>query len=322
MRQRILLDEDAPHQWPAYGKRARRFRSTDDAQEQLRELNKLDNWHGVVALTYDYAVIASAIAMCVFGSWWLYPLTVVVIGSRMRALATLLHESAHGVLAKNTVLNTVLGTACSGYLVLQLYGPYRKSHVNTHHPLLGDPTRDPDLQFFIECGVYEPTLTRRQRLLKLVILPILGGRTLSSVRYLLSNRLVTSDKDQGPTWDRKAFLATWIVLIGILAATGNLSYLPLFWIVPYFTTFQIITWFIELAEHTPLLKHSDHNLYLSRNRKSRGIEWFLTSMHAENYHLDHHLDPRTPFWNMRHALHGNAARRGMGDVYLTDGYLT
>ncbi|HJT93066.1 MAG TPA: fatty acid desaturase, partial [Mycobacterium sp.] len=129
---------------------------------------------------------------------------------------------------------------------------------------------------------------------------------LSSVRYLLSNRLVTSDKDQGPTWDRKAFLATWIVLIGILAATGNLSYLPLFWIVPYFTTFQIITWFIELAEHTPLLKHSDHNLYLSRNRKSRGIEWFLTSMHAENYHLDHHLDPRTPFWNMRHA---NAIRR-------------
>jgi fatty acid desaturase len=47
----------------------------------------------------------------------------------------------------------------------------------------------------------------------------------------------------------------------------------------------------------------DHNvnLYMTRNRKSRGLEWFLTAMHRENYHLDHHLDPRTPFWNIRRA---------------------
>lgn len=295
--------------WPAYNNRAKRFRSDADTQNKLRELNRLDNWHGPLALLYDYAVIALAILLTVSVSWWLYPVSLIVIGSRMRALATILHESAHGVLAKSPRLNTALGSVFSGYLVFQLYFPYKKSHVNTHHPMLGDPTRDPDLQYFIDNGVYDKSLTVRKRLTRFVLFPILGGRTISTLQYLLVNRLFyrggngeakqpTTAKERA---DQIAFLATWAVILTVVAVTGHWSALFLFWVIPYFTTFAIISWFIELAEHTPLVRHSDENIYMTRNRKSRGIEWFLTSMHGENYHLDHHLDPRTPFWNVRHA---------------------
>jgi hypothetical protein len=40
---------------------------------------------------------------------------------------------------------------------------------------------------------------------------------------------------------------------------------------------------------------------MTRNRKSRTWEKFLTGIHNDNYHLEHHLDPRTPFWNLGKA---------------------
>jgi fatty acid desaturase len=305
--------------WPVYDKRPKRFRSDANTQKKLRELNRLDNWHGPLALSYDYAVIAAVVTLTVGVSWWFYPVALLVIGSRMRALATVLHESAHGVLASSKRLNTALGSVLSGYLIFQLYFPYRKSHVNTHHPMLGDPTRDPDLRYFIDNGVYDSSLTVRQRFMRFVLIPVVGGRTVSTLRYLLGNRLFYRGGGEGrqpvtskERADQFAFTATWVVILAVVAGTGQWLALLLFWVVPYLTTFAIITWFIELAEHTPLVRDSDENIYMTRNRKSRGVEWFLTSMHGENYHLDHHLDPRTPFWNMRRA---NRIRAAHDPVY-------
>ncbi|MFB7248878.1 dihydrorhizobitoxine desaturase [Streptomyces populi] len=296
-------------QWAVHKGRYKPYRFDKEIQEHIRELNRLDNWHGIMAFASDAFWITAAIWLSLGVSYWFYPVTLIVVGSRMRALATLLHESAHGTLARNRVLNLVLGTALSAYPIFQTHYAYKKTHVATHHPKLGRPDVDPDLVFFIEQGVYEEGLSERQRWMKLVVLPALGARTLAVVKYLLMNRLggakdtdeaeVRPDHRVKARRDRIAFVVFWAAALGLLGLNGLLGAFALFWIVPFLTTFQIISWYIELAEHTPLVRDHDVNLYMTRNRKSRGLERFLTAMHRENFHLDHHLDVRTPYWNMR-----------------------
>jgi fatty acid desaturase len=105
-------------------------------------------------LLIDYLLIVFSIYVSQL-NLWLYPLTLMVIGSRQRALATILHEAAHKTLARNRKLNKILGTYFSGYLIFQTWSSYSRSHVVNHHTRLGSPEFDPDLKHYIESGVFD-----------------------------------------------------------------------------------------------------------------------------------------------------------------------
>src|SRR5947209_8041039 len=83
-------------------------RISPEVRRKLRPLNKLDNYHGVLGLLQDFAVIAVSVYLCVGMTWWFYPISAILIGSTQRAFASLLHESAHKILAKNPTLNLLL----------------------------------------------------------------------------------------------------------------------------------------------------------------------------------------------------------------------
>jgi dihydrorhizobitoxine desaturase len=70
----------------------------------------------------------------------------------------------------------------------------------------------------------------------------------------------------------------------------------LFWVIPYITSFHIIGWFIEMSEHCSSIGGCPTNVLMARNRQSRHVEKWLTGINNDDYHLDHHLDPTTPFW--------------------------
>src|SRR3990167_1486788 len=123
-------------------------------KERVAALRALDNWHAFVAVMYDYLVIAAGIYFFLL-SPWLYPISLILIGSRQRALATILHESAHRCIAKSSRLNRFIGTYLSGYLILQELNVYSDSHIKQHHAFLGDKKRDPDLIYHHEQGLYK-----------------------------------------------------------------------------------------------------------------------------------------------------------------------
>lgn len=144
-----------------------------------------------------------------------------------------------------------------------------------------------------------------------MVLPAIGSQTVAYLRYLVRNRFrVLKGETQHPgrtadhvprrkrILDKLGFWAFWAVVALVAWRVGGFRELALFWFVPYLTSFQILGWYIELSEHTPLVRDHHVDLYMTRNRKSRGLELFLTGIHNDHYHLDHHLDPRTPFWNL------------------------
>jgi fatty acid desaturase len=295
--------------WAHTGRRYTMHRFPREVERELRVLNRSDNWHALLAWAQDVAWIALCVVSCVMLSWWFYPLAVLVIGARQRGLSTILHDCAHGVGAANKRLQMVIGTVLTAYPIFQQHYAYKLSHVQTHHPRLGDPDRDPDLRFFIEQGAYSAA-GRRSYVLRVVLMPVLGSQTWSYLRYLVRNRYrllrrdalhVTVIRRRVRNGDRIAFWLFWAVVATVAWQTGCLAAVALFWLVPYLTSFQILGWYIELSEHTPLVRDSSIDLYMTRNRTSRGLERFLTAIHGDNFHLEHHLDPRTPFWNLARA---------------------
>lgn len=284
----------------------------------LQDIKSLetDNWHGILYIFKDFAVIGLFIWLCLGVSWWFYPLSLIMIGAHQRGISTILHDAAHGVLAKNRRLNFILGTFPTAWPIFQRFFAYKESHVHNHHPFLGRADADPDLEFFIEQGVFTPC-SDRAYLWKVIIFPLFGSKTYAYLKYLVHNRYrmileglsgkqATGQAKRTEGWryefDRYGFYAFWIAITGLSIWSGYFAQLMLLWVVPYLTSFHIIGWFIEMSEHYSSIDEQTINIYMARNRRSRWLEKWLTAINNDHHHLDHHLDPTTPFWRLPEAM--------------------
>ncbi|AOK31849.1 MULTISPECIES: fatty acid desaturase family protein [Burkholderia] len=291
--------------WKLRNKRFETFQFPRDITRELSELRP-DNITGALYILKDYLIMLACAFATVRLSWWLYPLAVLVIGAHQRGLTTISHDAAHRTLAKNAAWNYFLGIVFAAYPLFQRHWAYRVSHVHLHHPHLGDPEKDPDLKFFISSGVYQ-VRPPREYAFAIVWKAILGGATLRYLNYLWRNRFLISGNGgnavdrRGVAIDSYGFAAFWVVVIAGFVQAQSLHLLVLFWLIPYLTTFQILGWFVEIAEHSPMCETEVENVYLTRNRKGNLIERLLFGVNLDEYHLEHHLSPGVPFWLLRRA---------------------
>lgn len=272
-----------------------RHKFSSDILKELQKTYTLNNWRGIGACVQDHAIIFLS-AYLAESYPWLLPFAIIVIGCRQRALATLLHEAAHLCLAKNRLLNRILGSFLSGYLIFQSWFSYKKSHVLSHHHFLGNSHFDPDYAYYIESGVYQKR-SRSEFLVQYLWKPLLLLKTFSTLKYLVTNRLTKDIK--GIEFFYIAVSVSIYCFIG--AQIAGWKFFLLYWLLPYVTVFQIVSWFIELSEHYPLVGKVSTDIHASRNRFGNWLERFLTGAHGESYHLVHHLFPRLPYWNMKRA---------------------
>jgi fatty acid desaturase len=282
-------------------------RLSPDIRRRLRDLCKIDNHHAVLALLFDYLVVAGAVYLTLGVSFWLYPVSLVLIGSTQRALVNVLHEASHKVLARSSWLNLVLGTVFSAHLVLHMYNPYRSSHIGQHHRFLGDREKDPDYEFHRKCGIYDPSRSNAHFFLRNILSAMLGLRAVEYVRYVVEDRLLFRDDQVAVSMpisvraERLLMAAVWTALLVPLILGGFLVQFILLWIVPLVTTATAIGWLSELAEHYPLPESESKQILMTRNRHGRLVERFLLGRHNDSYHLVHHLNTGVPFWNLKKA---------------------
>jgi len=290
-------------------RRIGKHKFSSQIKKQLRPLYKKNNSRGIIALIEDYLIIGIIISLCITAFKYLpilgaciYPIGIIIIGSRMRALATLLHESSHRVLAKNQKLNYMLGTFCSGYLIFQTFYTYEHSHVIQHHYDIGGET-DSDYQYYKSQGLFE--MKSLKEFLRLYLIPNLFLLKLpSNLWYLISNRLLPKnfrDQERKAKLEYVSFVAFWLILVGFIIYFDLMLYFLLFWMIPYITTFQIINSIIEVCEHFPIIESGEKDIHVSRNRNGNRFELFFFGIHAENYHLVHHKYAGIPFWNLKKA---------------------
>lgn len=273
-----------------------KYEFSPDIRENLKNLYKLNNFHAPLSLMSDYLLIAAFIALSKWNIWF-YPLTLLFIGSRQRALASLLHESCHKTLTKNRFLNNFMGRWLAGLPIFHSYEAYVKSHVVAHHAYLGDPQRDPDYRHYIQAGLFE-VRDRLDFMLGFVLKTIFLLQVKSYLKYIFIYRLGGMTKKSTELFQ---LIFVQLIIGAVLTLTcGPLGYIK-YWLVPFFTTFHIIGWFSEISEHYPIIAEYQDNLNITRNRFPTFLERLFIGMHGDNFHLVHHLFAGIPYWNLGQA---------------------
>lgn len=262
----------------------------------LSRLKTLNNWRGPLAILEDYGVIALAIGLAHYNAWF-YPLSIVMIGSRQRALASLLHEAAHLTLTKNRRLNHFLGKWLAGYPILQAFETYRRSHVMMHHGHLGNPEKDPDYVNYIENGLYQ-VRDRLDFMYPFLLKTIFLVNVPKYLHYLLSNRFGLFREN--PREVSAIIACQLIIAVSFSVIISPWAYV-LFWVIPYITAFQVIGWLSEIAEHYPLFKPGNSYYEITRNRFAGRVERLFIGMHSDNLYMTHHVMASISFWNLKKA---------------------
>jgi fatty acid desaturase len=280
-------------------RRQRHLLSTAEVQS-LCELNNISAAQGVFQ-TLAVTIVTIALAVVFWHPLVVFP-AVLVIASRQHALFVLIHDAAHYRLFKSRSLNDWVGQilAMPGGISMHTY---RVIH-RLHHNYLFEQ-RDPDVPL-----IAGYPRGRRYLLVKLSK-DLFGLTAWKTFKYffgapVINDAASSTDRpldDTAPALREAARRDRWWVIAWhsgmlVLAFIGGwwLEYLVL-WLLPLVTVMQLFLRLRAVLEHGAV---TDQTSALTAARTNVGPGWLMWFVfpHHVNFHIEHHLIPSIPFYNL------------------------
>lgn len=272
------------------------MRATDIlTPDQVKAVQSKSTLKGVALILHAWAVIFGAMALF---AYWPNPLTfvlaVAVIAGRQLGLSILMHEGAHGLIARDAGLNMKLSQWLCAYPVLLDTVAYRKYHLK-HHANTQQPN-DPDLVLSAPFPITAKSFRRK-------VIRDLTGQTgiqqrLAQFRSALGSssmpwrdRLARFRKELG------AQVFANLVLFAGLAATGHWYLYPLLWLLPLVTVYQLVLRIRNIAEHAIVPDDKDP-FRNARTTLAGPLARIFLAPYWVNYHVEHHLLMWVPCYNL------------------------
>ncbi len=263
---------------------------------ELKALHRIDARYSLKVAVF-YALWAAGAAVSLETGWLLGD---VVSAFALHGLIVLMHEAAHGLLARDPTANRWLGFVC-GLPFLTSGSAYRFNHA-AHHRVTGTDDDPADL-----VGA-----ARRGRMsLRHVVLIVLGIGT-----FVIIPGVARDGFRAAPPHGRRHVVIEYAAIALTLAAFVTLAPWPVFcrvWLWP-FLVLSVINNVRSLAEHA--FTDRDSPLGRTRTVRSNAVLRFLFS--NVNYHWEHHRYPKVPWYHLP-AL---KALLAPGAPYEERGYLS
>jgi fatty acid desaturase len=262
---------------------------------QMAAVRRRSDLWGAWLVAHAWLVIAGSMALV---AWQPNPVTyvlaVALIGSRQLGLLILMHDGAHGMLARTPVVNDLLSQWACAYPMFADTAVYRRYHLRHHARTMQDD--DPDIVLTGHYPISRASLRRKlwrdltgrtgyaQR--RVQLLDALGGPELAPVERLQR------------FWGR---LGPQVVVNGLLwaglAAAGHPWFYLTLWVVPALTWQQLVLRVRNIAEHAVVPDRNDP----FRNARTTIANWIARALIAPywvNYHLEHHLVMWVPCYRL------------------------
>ena len=280
------------------------YRSSDlmTAEEKLSLLCRSDA-KAVALVAGTWGLI---FALLLLAGYYPNPLTIfmvfLLLPGRQLSLAVLMHEAGHGTLFTSRRLNQWVGQWLCALPTLGNLSTYATGHLE-HHRLAGT-RRDPDLPNYRAYPITWESFRRK-------VWRDLTGQT--GTKLLLSlAKGGAGNMEQPGVSDRfllvkQVFVQT--VIFGFLFLAG-IGWTWLLWFVTFMTTYMLVIRLRQIAEHAAVPDLYDPDPRLNTRTVSAPLwQRFLIAPSFVNYHLEHHLMPGVPCYNLP-ALRTLLEKRG------------
>ncbi len=263
-------------------------------KDQIAQVRARSTWRGIAMVVHCWGVIGAMMALV---AWMPNPLTIllaiVVIGSRQLGLGILMHEGAHGGLAKNDKLNLWLSQWFCAYPIGRETLAYRRYHLQHH--AYAQTEKDPDLSLAAAFPTTPASLRRK-------LVRDLTGQT--GFKQRKAQLLAAFGPSDAPL---RARIATFGRILGrpllvnallftVLSMAGFWWLYPLLWVVPMLTWYQAVTRIRNIAEHAVL--PDDDAWRIARTTYAGLLERALFAPYWVNYHAEHHLMASAPCYRL------------------------
>ncbi|MGI5170237.1 fatty acid desaturase [Spirillospora sp. CA-253888] len=155
------------------------------------------------------------------------------------------HQCSHRNMYRRRRLDTAVGRAVSGLLVIQNFQRYSREHVSDHHAAHHMTLRDPTVQAFLLTLRLRPGMSRARMWRRLLV-------TIVSPRFHAAFAVarVRSFWKGAAGSERAVFVVLYGSAFAAAAATGNLAALLVIWFVPLVPLFQISNTLRLCVKHT------------------------------------------------------------------------
>jgi fatty acid desaturase len=285
---------------------------------EIKRLSALQPSRFFAALGVDVLILLLAILISErIGGWLVYGTAVIVIGSRLHALAILMHEATHYRATPTRWLNEMVGEYLAMPVLIKMQ-EYRKTHF-AHHSHV-NTSDDPD--WIRKLGDMDFAFPKSALEIGGMLLPFATG-----VKFFILLRKLkqqSSNYAQSSTTQSRLVVARSIAIVVIVSLSIVLKFWTLlifYWIIPLLTSTMVFFQIRSVAEHFAIA--SDHAFNRTRTVISPFWEAWLLAPHNVNYHLEHHLYPSVPFYRLP-ELHNRAmaSEEYCEKAHITRGYLT
>jgi fatty acid desaturase len=237
--------------------------------------------------------------------WWVTLLCLFGIASFQHGLLVIMHDASHYRLFKNRDLNDFVANIFLAFPHFVTTEGYRLSHL-LHHQFL-NTDKDPDYVGRIGKPDWEFPKSK-PRVFWLLTKDVFGNGFFEMLkklyRYARQAGLKSGNNPShahAPMGYRQAspmFRWSYYALMCVsLTAFGVWTKYLLYWLLPAFWLLPAILRNRSLAEHFGL--RWSHELNSSRNVIPNFIERIFLCPWGVNFHLNHHLFPSVPFYNLR-----------------------
>ncbi len=284
---------------------------------ELKRLSILQPWKSLAAIAADWAIIVAAIAVSEYaGNAFVYLLSVLVIAGRMHALGCLVHEAAHYRIIKARRLSDWMSDLLLAWPMLATVDGYRQNHLAHHQHANTDD--DPD--WTAKRGMAQFTFPQKVARGLVQLLGYLVA--VNSIRDMVHMAKRMSKNDRSTRGYKLLRLGFYVAAAAIITLAGIWREFALYWLVPFFTVFCLFLYVRSVAEHFGSMDYTDE-LTSSRTVYPHAWEKLFFAPHNINYHLEHHLYPGVPFYNLP-ELHAILMRnKAYADrAHITRGYTT
>ncbi len=269
----------------------------------VKELTRIDPVKSTLSVIQTLGVITLAIGVGVY-YWtpWVIVSVMILIATQQQACFVLAHDAAHYRLYKARWLNDLVGRAVATPVGISVCS-YRIVHRLHHNHLYGK--QDPDIPL---CAGYP---RGRAYLIKKLFKDLFGATALKNISYFFGRPATNSETneqgkpldDTSPALKKAADQDRWTIVLFHIAApiiafySGYLLEYAILWVLPFLTFLQPILRLRAICEHGAV-PSKDSPLLASRTNLAPAWIRFLLFPHHVNYHIEHHLYPSIPHYNL------------------------